>query len=440
MNTCLLSIVIATSYCLNAPSSAQESDPGSPNLVAMSDQEDAVARYQQHLVFLAHPSLEGRLPGEPGCEIAEEMIETTFRQLGLRSPESLPDFRQSFQFSQGGRFGDRSKAKIVTGQNVCAVLPGAGPLSEQWIILGAHHDHIGRGSFGSRTMAGEIHEGADDNASGTSAVLLAAGLLAELFIDEETPRRSILFMTFSGEESGLNGSRHYVENPVVPLSSTVAMINLDMIGRLVDGEVQLTGIGSGTTFDEMIEGIDVDSTLKIQRGDTLSSRSDHASFYDKGVPVLFLTETVFPDEYHTPDDESSRIDFESGANAAILAAEIVRRLAVATRAPEFMEIEGADNSNDGPSFTDIKIRFGIKPGNYGDLEPGIVVSGVSEGTSAEDGGVLPGDIMIRWNDVVIDDVRAWMGMMAEHEPGDIVHVTVIRGQTELILPIMLKPK
>ena len=432
--------IILVSLSLTVHLHAQDSASVQPNLVAMTNQEDALNQYRQDVIFLAHPALEGRLPGESGCAIAEEMIATTFRQLGLRSPAGLVDHRDPFEFKQGGRFGARKDLKIVTGHNICGVLPGTGDLADEWVILGAHHDHLGRGGFGSRATSGEIHEGADDNASGTAAVLLAARLLTDLFKGDETARRSVLFMTFSGEESGLNGSRHYAEEPLVPLSKTVAMINLDMIGRLVDGDVQLTGQDSGSNFQEILQGVDADSPLNIRTGKSLSSRSDHASFYDKRIPVLFFTETVFPDEYHTPDDESDLINFEGGADTAILAAEIVRRLAVCSEAPVFKEIAGLSTSQDGPSFSDIKIRFGIKPGNYGDLEPGILVSGVSEATSAEDGGILTGDIMVKWNGRVIEDVRSWMGMMAEHEPGDVVNVTVIRADDQIVLPVMLKSK
>ena len=432
--------IVVLAWLTLTPLHGQDTPSDQPNLVAMTAQDEAIDTYREHLIFLAHPALEGRLPGERGCAIAEEMISTTFRQLGLDSPESLTDYRDSFEFRQGGRFGSNADSKVVTGNNICAVLPGQGGLEDEWVILGAHHDHLGRGEFGSRSPDGQIHEGADDNASGTAAVLLAAGLLRDIFIDDGGPRRSILFITFSGEESGLNGSRHYAEDPVVPLSQTTAMINLDMVGRLVDDEIQLTGLGSGKGFNQIVTGVDADSTLKIRKGESLTSRSDHASFYDKGVPVLFLTATVFSDDYHTSRDDASRINFEGGANAAILAAELVRRLAVSSDSPVFTEIEGMTSAGDGPSFSDIKIRFGIKPGNYGDLEPGILVSGVSPGTSAQDGGVLTGDIMVRWNGRAIDDVRAWMGMMAEHEPGDVVTVTVLRDDSEIDLPIMLKPK
>ena len=184
------------------PLHGQDVASDQPNLVAMTAQDAAIDTYREHLIFLAHPALEGRLPGERGCALAEEMISTTFRQLGLDSPESLSEYRDSFEFKQGGRFGSTADSKVVTGNNICAILPGRGGLEDEWVILGAHHDHLGRGQFGSRSPDGRIHEGADDNASGTAAVLLAAELLRDIFLDDDDPRRSILFITFSGEESG----------------------------------------------------------------------------------------------------------------------------------------------------------------------------------------------------------------------------------------------
>ena len=172
---------------------AQGMNTDQPNLAAMTDQREALSMYRQHVTFLAHPALEGRLPGEPGCALAEEMIATTFRQLGLRSPDGLVDYRHSFDFTQGGRFGARKDLEIVTGHNICGILPGHGDLADEWVILGAHHDHLGRGAFGSRAMTGEIHEGADDNASGTAAVLLAAQLLTDLFNEDEIPSANDLY-------------------------------------------------------------------------------------------------------------------------------------------------------------------------------------------------------------------------------------------------------
>lgn len=399
-------------------------------------------RYLEHVVLLAHPALEGRLPGEEGSALAEAVIARTFSQLGLSGAFQEGSFKQPFAFRQGGRFSNLDAAEIVEGFNVGGILPGKGALSSEWIVLGAHHDHIGRGSFGSRRGAGEIHEGADDNASGVAAVLLAAELLSERFadVDVTTPRRSILFITFSGEESGLNGSRHFVESPPFSLDRVAVMVNIDMVGRITEGAIALNGTGTGEGLEELVRASAESSPLEVRFPSGLTSRSDHANFYRRDIPVLFMTEALFPDEYHTPDDESWRINFEHGAAAARLAAEIVHRAALMESAPEFKAIEGFESGEGGPSLGDLKVRFGIKPGNYGDTEPGIAVAGVTPDTSAGTAGVLEGDRLLRWNGRVIEGVREWMLMMAEHEPGDIVTVTVLRQEKQLELPVMLQPR
>ena len=153
-----------------------------------------------------------------------------------------------------------------------------------------------------------------------------------------------------------------------------------------------------------------------------------------------MTETVFPDEYHTIDDEAWRLNYAGGAAAARLAAKVVAGAALLPERPAWAEVEGFETGEGGPSISDIKIRFGIKPGNYGDTNPGVLVSGVSPETSAEDAGILTGDLLTRWNGRQIEGVREWMLMMAEHEPGDIVTVTVVRDEADLDIPVMLKPR
>ena len=397
-------------------------------------------RYLEHIVFLAHPALEGRLPGEEGSALAEAAIVRTFNQLGLNPAFTDESYRQTFRFRQGGQFNARASAEIVEGHNVGAVLPGQGPLADQWIVVGAHHDHLGRGLFGSRGGQGQIHEGADDNASGTAAVLLAAELVAQHFADDSSPRRSIAFVTFSGEESGLNGSRFFAENPPMPLESIALMINMDMVGRVSEGAITVNGVGTGDALQELVNGAMTTTDLEVRVPNGLTSRSDHAEFYRRGVPVLFITEAIFPDEYHTPDDESWMIEFGPGAAVAEFAAELTQRAATLAQAPAYQEIEGFETGEGGPSLGDIKIRFGIKPGNYGDTDPGIAVAGVSPDTSAEKAGIQDGDRLLLWNGSEIVGMREWMLMMAEHEPGDIVEVTIIRDGQEMIVPVMLLPR
>lgn len=437
----LVTPILIAGICGASPQDAVTEEQGTLQR-ALAEADAGTRRFHEHVVLLAHPALEGRLPGSTGSDLAEAVIAETFQQLGLAGAFADGSYRQGFTFRQGGRFNNRELSEVVEGFNIGAMLPGEGALAEEWVVLGAHHDHLGRGGFGSRRGAGLIHEGADDNASGTAAILLAAELLARRFSSEEEPeqdRRSLLFVTFSGEESGLNGSAHFAENSPVELAKIAVMINIDMVGRITKKSLSVNGVGTGIGLEAIVDAAPKEP-LEVLKPTGLTSRSDHAEFYRRGVPVLFFTETIFPDEYHTPEDESWRINFTDGARAAGLVAEIAALAAIAPERPTYVEIEGFETAGGGPSLSDLKVRFGIKPGNYGDTEPGIAVAGISSDTSAEDAGLMEGDRLLLWNGEPIEGIREWMLMMTEHEPGDIVTVTILRDGEEMDMPVMLKPR
>ena len=218
------------------------------------------------------------------------------------------------------------------------------------------------------------------------------------------------------------------------------MINIDMIGRITERALSVNGTGTGTGLVDAVERAAVGSGLEVRTPTGLTSRSDHAEFYRREVPVLFVSESVFPDEYHTPDDDAWRINTRDGAAAAGIVARIASDIAHRPDPPDHIEIEGFEGGGDGPALGDIKVRFGIKPGNYGDTDPGIAIAGVSPDTSAESAGLLKGDRLLRWNGSPIEGIREWMLMMAGHEPGDVVTVTVLREGEEIDLPVMLKPR
>jgi hypothetical protein len=439
----LLGLQYASSSALTAAAEQESASTQDPISSALTSSKAAERRFHEHVVFLAHPALEGRLPGDEGSHIAEQLIARTFSQLGLNPAFDQGTYFQAFTFKQGGRFKSRDEARIVEGRNVGAILPGQGELAEQWVLVGAHHDHLGRGAFGSRRGAGMIHEGADDNASGTAAVLLAAEIITTAVNNPElvdTPRRSVFFVTFSGEESGLNGSAHLAENLPMPIESIALMINVDMIGRIQDRSVSANGTGTGSTLNMLLDQVVGEGGLTVLRPSGLTSRSDHAEFYRRGVPVLFFTESTFPDEYHTPDDESWRINVRDGAAASDIIARVALLASITPEAPDHQKIDGFETGDGGPSLADMKVRFGIKPGNYGDVDPGIAVSGVSADTSAEDAGIMTGDRLLAWNGTPIEGIREWMMMMTAHEPGDVVTVTLLREGAEIELPVMLKPR
>lgn len=334
-----------------------------------------------------------------------------------------------------------------TTWNVAATLPGRGPLADQFIVVGAHYDHVGYGyTGGSRTDEyGVVHPGADDNASGTAGLILAAEQLKRRFEGSEADRRSIVFVGFSAEEMGLIGSREYVKTGPLTSAQTYAMLNMDMIGRLRDDAIEIAGSGTAEGFEDLIRPDVARSGLKATFSPGGRGPSDHASFYAAGVPVLHVF-TGLHEQYHTPRDTTDTINFEGGVRSAMLVVDIAERLATRPEPLTFKSTDRRPRGGErdpaaaGPGMGGVKVRFGISPGNYADGEAGVVVGEVNAGTSAEEAGIKAGDRLIRWNGKEIADVAGWMEMLAEHKPGDVVDVIVKRNGEDVTTRVTLKSR
>ncbi len=324
--------------------------------------------------------------------------------------------------------------------NVGAVLRGKGALANEYVVIGAHYDHLGYGQFGSRARDAEgvIHPGADDNASGTSGVLMLAEDLHKAYeaLPDNADARSILFLTFSAEESGLNGSRYYTENPSVALSQISAMINMDMIGRLRDNKFEIGGVGTAEGFEDFVRPIFDASGIEITATRGGQGPSDHASFYAKDIPVLFLF-TGLHEEYHTPQDVGATVNFGGGARIAELAGDLA--MALATRQGSFTFTSTGTTSRQG-AVRGVSVRLGIAPGNYADDMPGVTVGEVYEGTSAADAGIQKGDRIIRWGGEELPDVGAMMERLAAHKPGDVVEMVIVRNGVEQTVAVTMKAR
>ncbi|HHN78147.1 MAG TPA: M28 family peptidase, partial [Phycisphaerales bacterium] len=328
----------------------------------------------------------------------------------------------------------------ILTDNIGAVLPGKGDLADQFVVLGAHYDHLGEARFGTR-FPGQMHLGADDNASGTAGVLTDAKILAEAYKQIDGPARSILFLNFSAEESGLNGSHYYTENPIAPLENHFLMVNMDMIGSLRDA-LEVGGTGSAQGLAELLEPVFDRTDIKIKASTSVGSgRSDHASFDRVGIPNLFFF-TGLTDRYHTPDDTSDTINYEGAARVARLAADVVFAAALDEGTLQFV------NTSDGPGKSrrriggpgGVKVRVGIAPGDYSGETEGVSIARVFPGTSAADAGLREGDRIIVWNGEKVKTIEDWMPMLASHEPGDTIDITIIRDGKEMTLPITLKAR
>lgn len=343
--------------------------------------------------------------------------------------------------------------KAANSRNMGAILPGRGALADEYVVVGAHFDHVGRGYQGGRdpSQYGTIHPGADDNASGTSGMLLAAEKLSRAYaaLPPEAEVRSVLFLGFSGEEIGLVGSHYFADHTPISADDMLLMINMDMIGRLRES-LEVQGVDTAEGLKDLLLPDFQASGLTISYTPGGTGPSDHTSFYNIGVPVLFFF-TGLHREYHTPADVASLINVDGAARIVDLVTNIVLDLAdnsdrlqfVAAgrgQRPRMPESDGDEDpaQASGPSRMDIKVRFGIAPAMYGDAVPGVLVGDVSPGTSAAEAGVQPGDRLITWNGVEITDIRAWMAMLVKHEPGDVVQVGLERDGSEITLPVTLK--
>ncbi|MCH2136768.1 MAG: M28 family peptidase, partial [Phycisphaerales bacterium] len=318
--------------------------------------------------------------------------------------------------------------------NIGGILPGSGELTDGWVIVGGHYDHIGHGYTGSRSPGSNaIHPGADDNASGTAGVLVLAQRLKAWADEHEGDRRNILFMGFGGEEAGLHGSRYFVDTPSIDLSKASVMVNLDMIGRLRDDSVMLGGTGTAEEFDELLLPHVEASGLTVHASRGGTGPSDHASFFSGGVPVLFFF-TGLHDDYHRPEDEAWTVDPEGGLRIVELAEDVIQD--VATRGHQLTFI---NTSESGPARrTGARVRLGIMPAYGADLETGVQVESVTAGTSAAEGGLKAGDVLLTWNGDKLDGGRDLMAALRTHDPGDEVKLEILRDGKKVPVAITLK--
>ncbi len=326
----------------------------------------------------------------------------------------------------------------VTAKNIIGVVEGSGPLANETVVVGAHYDHLGYGEFGSlapRTQQGKaIHHGADDNGSGTTAVME----LARRFGGRKgEARRRLVFMTFSGEERGLLGSAYYVNHPLFPLENTVAMVNLDMVGRLSHDpatkkdKLLIEGSGSAKSFDTLLDQWAAKYGFQMSKKASGFGPSDHASFYGKRVPVIFYW-TGLHNDYHRPSDTADKINVVGMAKVVALAEETIDYLSKVEKRPEYVRVGETPSPTIGRARGP---RIGIRPA-YDDDKEGVLLSGVSENTPASRGGLKEADRIVEVNGKPVRSLEGYMALVAGLKPGEQVDMTVIRAGKRT--PVKLK--
>ncbi len=320
--------------------------------------------------------------------------------------------------------------------NVIAELPGSDPvLSKQYIIVGAHYDHLGLGGHNSLapSQQGQIHHGADDNASGTSGVLELADALAHA---PRRTRHSIVFVTFAGEEIGLLGSAYYAEHPKFPLRQTTAMLNMDMIGRVSGNRLFIGGIGTSPGFHQLLEAANRSVKFDLSYSKSGYGASDHTSFATHEVPVLFFFSGLHSD-YHKPSDTWDKIDAGAGARVVELVANVVDGLDRLNYKPQYVRV--AEPPSSAPSGSGgYGPYFGSIP-DFGQVEHGgVKFADVRDASPAGKAGLKAGDVLVEFDGKTIDNLQEFSYALRSHKPGDKVMVTVLRGGKKFTSEVTLE--
>ena len=321
--------------------------------------------------------------------------------------------------------------------NVAGVLPGQGNLADQYIIIGSHYDHIGYGKFGSRgNHRGVIHVGADDNASGVAGNLVLAKRFVQMFqqLSDGKPRRSIIFICFSGEEMGLLGSANFVNNSPVPLDSVTAMLNMDMIGNLNENQLTVYATGTAKEFKDILTPLFEKSGLKIDSETGSSGRSDEASFLIHNVPALHFFSGGH-DRYHTPRDLAHYVNYDGAIKILDLVQAVATDLA---HEPGGLTYQSTARMKVNTRRSEIKIRFGIAPGGMGETTGGVLVSQVIPGTTAAEADLKPGDRLIGWDGKEVTNISDWMDKMKLNKPGDKINIVILRDGKKIEKTVTLR--
>jgi Zn-dependent M28 family amino/carboxypeptidase len=367
-------------------------------------------------------TVDALLQGSLGTTLAEREQDID-RDLRPHSAD-LPGWAASLSLQVG---------RSIRTKNVVGHLDGAGPLAQETVVVGAHYDHLGYGGPGS--LAGvkkpAIHHGADDNGSGATALMELARQFARL---PNRQGRRLVFVAFSGEEMGLYGSVHYCKEPLFPLDDTVAMVNLDMVGRLrPDKESKkdrliIEGTGTAKGFNDLLDRVNAKYDFQLKRVPSGFGPSDHSSFYAKQIPVLFFFTDDHPD-YHRPSDTAEKINVAGMERVLDMAADVITDLAAAQERPRYVKLATSSNAAPG-DFP----KVGIRP-SYGDDKEGVLLDGVSDGGPAARAGLKAGDRIVDLGGRTIKNLEAYMTLIRAHKKGEPIEFGVLRDGKKITIKV-----
>ena len=373
-------------------------------------------------------------PGLPFLQVRVEVVEKWFAAAGKSMPEIIGQIdkdlkTRSFAFPSNVTVDLQTDVRrdIKTVHNVMGYLPGT---TAEYVVIGAHYDHLGLGQQFSLapSLAGTIHPGADDNASGTAGVMA----LARWFSAQPKQKRGILFMAYAGEELGLLGSSYYVNHPLMPLDHAVAMINMDMIGRIRNGKVFVGGVGTGSKLKEMLETVMPKYQFQMDATELGGyGSSDHTSFTTKQVPVLFFFSGLHGD-YHRPSDTWDKIDGDSAVKLLHAIADVTSELQSNGERPKYVRVEpknphgGAASASSGSGGgSGYGPDFGSIP-DFAEPPTGVRFADIRVGSPAAKAGLKGGDILIEFDGKKIENLYDFTYALRAKRPGDEVEVVVLR--------------
>ena len=392
----------------------------------------------EHVAWLSAPEREGRGTGTKGLEAAADYIAAAFKAMGLEPGGDSGTYFQSFPSPKS------PAGTAVTLRNVIGVLPGAkAEWKGQSALLTAHYDHLGLGwPDVHKGDEGKLHPGADDNASGVAVMLELAKALAA----QEKPQRTIVFAAFAGEESGLLGSKHYVEDPTFPLDQTIGVINVDTVGRLFDKKVSVIATGSASEWQHIFRGAGFVTGVEGRMIPDALESSDQKSFIDKGVPAVQIFTDPHPD-YHRPGDTADKIDGPGLVKVATFVKEGIVYLGEREQplTNTIASMKGGGGAAPAPGAAaggppaggagqGRRVSFGTMP-DFAFAGPGVKVAGVTPGSPAEKAGVKEGDVLLRVNDQDVANLQGFSGILRGLTPGQTVKVVLSRGGQEQTLDL-----
>lgn len=381
--------------------------------------------------------------GIPAFHITQDLAQKLIAAGGADDLETLESAANESQFVSTLLNGVRIRGhagieKTSTRErNVIGLIPGEGPLAHEYVVIGGHYDHLGKSATmrmlrqNPEDAEPRIHNGADDNASGTAGIIESGRIL----MNRRPLKRSVLLMAFSGEETGLLGSKHYAENPVVPMEDTVAMLNMDMIGRFDEEKntIQIFGTKAAEEFETMIARHVEDVGMKLRGDASALGPSDHTPFYQKKVPAMHIF-TGLHEDYHRPGDDVEKVNAQGGARVTDLVAAMAYDIIQRDDRVTYHEVKSrAQTGSSGRP----RVVMGVMPGYAGNDDKGLLIDGVTGGGPAEQAGMQGGDIITKIGDAPVKNIYDYMGALRNNKPGDVINVTVRRGDKNVALDVKL---